>query len=236
MSKFYFELASLSKNRIWIFLGCTVNIYCECSWKSLIFNWTATWDFQQCGMFDQQSFRSTCAYAHLIRAFTSRLNILWMLRYWLNDWTSLGISRLESRLMRGSRSFRQGGPGQSDKKALTTFFFFFFFLVLSLFYRSQMVNFKEIYHFSRFQRGSNIFLGGGGSNFFQGVQLLIPYKNPYNLWFSRGGPDPLSPPLWIRTWGYTGSSESTLVKMPRCWKSHVGANMYRGPWWWWPLL
>ena len=32
-----------------------------------------------------------------------------------------------------------------------------------------MVNFKEIYHFSRFQRGSNIFQGGGGgSNFFQG--------------------------------------------------------------------
>ena len=25
-----------------------------------------------------------------------------------------------------------------------------------------MVNFKEIYHFSRFQRGSNIFQGGGG--------------------------------------------------------------------------
>ena len=23
--------------------------------------------------------------------------------------------------------------------------------------------------------------GGGGSNFFQGVQLLIPYRNPYNL-------------------------------------------------------
>ena len=52
-------------------------------------------------------------------------------------------------------------------------------LVLSLFYRSQMVNFKEIYNFSRFQRGSNM-----GSNFFQGgggVQLLIPYRNPYNL-------------------------------------------------------
>ena len=29
--------------------------------------------------------------------------------------------------MRGSRNFRQGGPGQSDKKALTAFFFFFFF-------------------------------------------------------------------------------------------------------------
>ena len=65
------------------------------------------------------------------------------------------------------------------------------FLVLSLFYRSQMVNFKEIYHFSNFFRG-----GGGGG----GGQLLIPYRNPYNLWFSRGGggPDPLSP-LWIRT-------------------------------------
>ena len=25
-----------------------------------------------------------------------------------------------------------------------------------------MVNLKEIYHFSRFQRGSNIFRGGGG--------------------------------------------------------------------------
>ena len=44
-----------------------------------------------------------------------------------------------------------------------------------------MVNFKEIFHFSRFQ-------GGGGVQLFpEGVQLLIPYTNPYNLWFSRGG-------------------------------------------------
>ena len=69
--------------------------------------------------------------------------------------------------MRGSRNFRQGGPGQSDKKSFDNVFFFFFFLVLSLFYRSQMVNFKEFYHFSRFQggptfsRGSNFFQGGG---------------------------------------------------------------------------
>ena len=48
-----------------------------------------------------------------------------------------------------------GGGVQSDKKALTTFFFFF--LVLSLFFRSKMVNLKKNYHFSRFQRGSNIF-------------------------------------------------------------------------------
>ena len=51
-----------------------------------------------------------------------------------------------------------------------------------------MVNFKEIYHFSRFQRGANIFQGGGGGVQLLpggggggGVQLLIPYINPYNL-------------------------------------------------------
>ena len=48
-----------------------------------------------------------------------------------------------------------GGPGQSNKKSSDNVF-----LVLSLFYRSQMVNFRETYRFSRFQRGSNIFQGG----------------------------------------------------------------------------
>ena len=71
--------------------------------------------------------------------------------------------------MRGSRNFRHGGPGQSDKKKANVFFVLF--LVLSLFYRSQMVNFEEIYHFSRFQRGSNIFQGGGGSNVSQGCPI-----------------------------------------------------------------
>ena len=94
-----------------------------------------------------------------------------------------------------------GGPGQTDEKSSDNAFYFI--LVLIIFYRSQMVNFNEIYHFSRLERGSNIFQGGGGSNFFQGggVQLLIPYRNPYNLWFSRGGgvripsPPPLDPHL-----------------------------------------
>ena len=66
------------------------------------------------------------------------------------------------------------------------------FLVLSLFYRSQMVNFKEIYSFSRLQMGSNFFQGV--QLFPGGVQLLIPYRNSFNLWFSRGGPDPCPPP------------------------------------------
>ena len=42
------------------------------------------------------------------------------------------------------------------------FFVFFFYLVLSLFCRSQMVNFKENYHFQNFWRGSNVFQGKGG--------------------------------------------------------------------------
>ena len=69
----------------------------------------------------------------------------------------------------------------TKKKALT---FFPPFLVHSLFFRSQMVNFIEIYHFSRFQRRSNIFqVGGGGGPTFSrgGVQLLIFYRNSYNL-------------------------------------------------------
>ena len=67
------------------------------------------------------------------------------------------------------QEFSSGGVQVSlTKKSSDVFFFFFFFLVLSLFYRTQMVNFKEIYLFSRFQRGFNIFQGVGGSNFFQG--------------------------------------------------------------------
>ena len=29
------------------------------------------------------------------------------------------------------------------------------------------------------------------------------------------------------TGGFTGSSESTLIKMPHCWKSHVLAQLYQ---------
>ena len=71
-----------------------------------------------------------------------------------------------------------GGPGQSDiKKALT--FFFAFFVVLSLFYRSQMVNFKAIYHFSRFQRGS------------------IETHKTCDFPGGYGPPPPLDPHLWF---------------------------------------
>ena len=94
--------------------------------------------------------------------------------------------------MRGSRNFRRGGGGVKvslTKKALTTFF-----LVLSLFYRSQTVNSKEIYRFQGFRGGPTL---SRGSNFFQGggVQLLIPYRNPYIACdFPGGGSGPPVPP------------------------------------------
>ena len=81
------------------------------------------------------------------------------------------------------------GPGQSDKKALTRFFLFF--LVLRLFYWWLILKKTIIFQGSR---GGPTF-SRGGPTFPGGVQLLIPYRNPYNLWFSRGGPDPMSPPL-----------------------------------------
>ena len=65
--------------------------------------------------------------------------------------------------------FSSGGPGQSDKKALTTFFFFVFFLFFwssAYFTEVKWLIKKKNYHFSRFQRGSNIFKGGG--QLFQG--------------------------------------------------------------------
>ena len=71
--------------------------------------------------------------------------------------------------MRGSWNFPPGGGGGGvhvnlTKKALTALFvvLFAFFIVLGLFYRSQMVNFKEKYHFSRFRSGSEFSRGGGG--------------------------------------------------------------------------
>ena len=98
--------------------------------------------------------------------------------------------------MRGSRNFRQGGPGHYDQKKSSDNVFF---LVLSLFYRSQTVNFKEIYHFLRFQRGSNIFQGGGGVQLFpgRGSNCLFPIETHITCDFPGGGgwSGPPVPPL-----------------------------------------
>ena len=60
-----------------------------------------------------------------------------------------------------------------------------------------MLNFKEIYHFSRFQRGSNIFKGG--SNFFQGGgggggNCLFPIETHITFDFPGGGSGTPVPP------------------------------------------
>ena len=112
---------------------------------------------------------------------------------------------LHTAYMRGSRNFCQGGggPGQSDKKSSDVFFF----LVLSLFDRSQMVNFKVIYHFSRFQRGSNIFQGGGSNCLFS-IETHITCDFPGGVWTPSPLPPPPPPPpgsaigLFLGKYGY----------------------------------
>ena len=66
------------------------------------------------------------------------------------------------------------GPGQSDKKALTTIFF-----------SPQLILQKSN---GQFQRNLSFFKAPDGVQFFpagptlsRGVQLLIPYRNPFNL-------------------------------------------------------
>ena len=83
--------------------------------------------------------------------------------------------------MRGSRNFRQGGgggggggPGQSDKKSSFLFFFFFFFFSSAYSSEVKWLISKKTIIFQG-SRGVQLFPGGGG------VQLLIPYRNPYNL-------------------------------------------------------
>ena len=95
-----------------------------------------------------------------------------------------------------------GGPGQSDKKSPDNVFF-----------SPQLILLKSNgTHFSRFQRGSNIFQGVPTLS--KGVQLLIPYRNPYNVIF-QGGPDPLTP-LWIRTC-YLDQQEIAFFPFSRRW-------------------
>ena len=53
-----------------------------------------------------------------------------------------------------------------------------------------MVNFKEIYHFSKFQRGVQHFPGGGGG----GSNCLFPIETHITCDFPGGGSRPPVPP------------------------------------------
>ena len=93
--------------------------------------------------------------------------------------------------MRGSRNFRQGGGGGgvqvsltkiSSDKAFFFIFFFFFFFSPQLILQKSTCQIQRNISFFKVPEGVQPF--AGGSNFFQGgggVQLLIPYRNPYNL-------------------------------------------------------
>ena len=70
--------------------------------------------------------------------------------------------------MRGSRNFRQGGPGQSDKKSSDNVFFVFFLspqLILQTSnsqFQTNLSFFKVPEGIQHFPGGSNFFQGGGG--------------------------------------------------------------------------
>ena len=101
------------------------------------------------------------------------------------------------------QKFSSGGGGGSmsvwQKKKPPDVFFCFFFAELILQKVNEHVSIFQGYigspTFSRWGGGLIFSSGGGGG----GIQLLIPYRNPCNLWFSRGGVrtpcPPPSPPL-----------------------------------------
>ena len=130
-------------------------------------------------------------------------------------------------IMRGSGNFRQGGgegPGQSVC---------FFVLVLSLLYRRQMVNFKEII----FQgaRGVQHFPGGWGPTFSRGGGGgsigLFPIETHITCDFQGGVRTPCPPPpLWIRFCVITERGidfEHPLTKLS--WSAHEsGCKLWAG--------
>ena len=68
--------------------------YFQCRWNVFRHEkWASAWDLQQCGMCDQQSLKSDCAY------FASHLNIVWVLIYWLNIILSFQVKRRLQRLV-----------------------------------------------------------------------------------------------------------------------------------------
>ena len=123
--------------------------------------------------------------------------------------------------MRGSRNFHQGKG--SVQVSLTK-------KLWQLYFQSSAYFTEVKWSISK----KSFFKAPDGVQFFQGVQLfpggvqlLIPYRNPYNLWFSRGGPDPL-PPLWIRTWcsPHSFMVKATIHYLIWAWQTFIDRRMY----------
>ena len=87
--------------------------------------------------------------------------------------------------------FVRGVQASLTKKPWQCFFFFF---SPQLILQKSNGQFQRNLSFFKVPEGVQHF-PGGVQLLPGGVQLLILYSNPYNLWFSRGGPNPLSTPL-----------------------------------------
>ena len=106
------------------------------------------------------------------------------------------LSRVHLAFHARIQDFRQGGPGQSDKKALTTFFF------KSSAYFTEV---KWLISIVKVPERVQHFPGGGGSNFFPGgSNSLYPIETHITCDFpgESGPPDPpLDPHLLSRPAG-----------------------------------
>ena len=177
-------------------------LHMKCPSKTLISLCICTgWSESLMGAYANFSFMLGTSWNNVYFLMYFHISLLWFWKYFTHISTAMrqyaeqGFSCLASSHHARIQEFSSGGVQVSlTKTALTTFFFFF--LVLSLFYRSQMVNFKEIYHFSRFQRvptfSRGVKLFPGGSN------CLILIETHITCDFPRGVQTPC-PPLWIRT-------------------------------------
>ena len=99
-------------------------------------------------------------------------------------------------IMRGSRNFRQGGPGQSDKKKALAFFFFSFFIYSpQLIFKKSNGQFPRNLSFFKVPEGGPTFSRrGGGSNFFPGgSNSLFPIETHITCDFPRGSRPPVPP-------------------------------------------
>ena len=124
--------------------------------------------------------------------------------------------------MRGSRNFHQGGGSTSVWQKSSDNDYFSPQLIL------QKSNGQFQRNLSFFKAPDGVHFFPGGPTFSRGVQLLIPYRNPFTLWFSRGGPDTLPPPLWIRTWcsPHSFMVKATIHYLIWAWQTLIDRRMY----------
>ena len=101
------------------------------------------------------------------------------------------------------QEFSSGGSRPVWQKSSDNVFFFFLFFfwgggggLSSAYFKEVLWSISKKSIIFQGSRGVQHFPGGGGVQLFPGggVQLLIPYRNPYNLWFSRGGVRTPCPP------------------------------------------